>query len=853
MGSIHERSESLWRIFAILAAFFSSILLMGGCGDKPVELPERTVDRQDQVGSAHVSIISVNHWNKYKESLKPKYELTSKEALELVLPTTAYVGRQASRLRSVGLGIATPSSGTTESLTEKTTDISGTGGASSKTEITSEKKEESKPGDLSQLPQGSDTTPQLTRVLQGMEPDKLQADPMLRYLVATALFQEVKMLETYLDNVADKGAYTPYLVRLKLTLMPSARYRPYDAYMNISFFTKNGRADPSFRLFITGADDRRAPGGTSGSGRRGPDVFPADKTAGKEDGKKDKPSAAPLEAVKRSIDNLNLKLSQISKIESGKESEEIRAISKALKDLVAARNGLAAHRVSGKRYTAEELLARTEELSQRLETELNRLEACLSRTSPCASQPEVIPLVVTDSLEAAFAQRSTADQMSAALDLIAMIKGVGAKLSAKNISQVLNEFAGKDYNSLYSVSRLSANTVRVRMGALRVGSEYYSMMCRSHFLTLLVLVPDECFQEKKSKIALATYTHFINAKTGEEPVARDWKSALATARKALNEFENSNGLEKGCLSQDDKITALLNKIRDNDYRGYVCELEEGLDEQDRKNGKTLIFKDSLWLDLLQTRVGSRYSEDIFNVSMPTQPDPSIECAQTALLYDDPNGNAWTTLSDVVVKDTATAYIKNLCLLPESSAKKKPCQPASMTWKATGFEFDPKNKTLKIFFPSLASWGVATDKNTRLLVNLGGSGKCILPVRYLKKTSLVRRSFHLKAQGEFLLQKDYAAELALDMRAAHCSPDEDKLSIRIANGLIDAIVEGEKQTVQRSPESLMELKVLRIGPAKLRLKGLALGHSVVVQPLINGNPSGEPLTLAVVPPPKTERK
>jgi hypothetical protein len=61
-------------------------------------------------------------------------------------------------------------------------------------------------------------------------------DPMLEYAAATALYQEVKLLNRYVADAALRRDYCAYVVRLQMSVVPFARHFPLDIYSNISFF-----------------------------------------------------------------------------------------------------------------------------------------------------------------------------------------------------------------------------------------------------------------------------------------------------------------------------------------------------------------------------------------------------------------------------------------------------------------------------------------------------------------------------------------------------------------------------------------------------------------------------------------
>jgi hypothetical protein len=61
-------------------------------------------------------------------------------------------------------------------------------------------------------------------------------DQSLTFRTAAALLQEVTLLDNYVRDAAIARHTRPYVVRLLVTLLPSARLEPYDAYTTISLF-----------------------------------------------------------------------------------------------------------------------------------------------------------------------------------------------------------------------------------------------------------------------------------------------------------------------------------------------------------------------------------------------------------------------------------------------------------------------------------------------------------------------------------------------------------------------------------------------------------------------------------------
>jgi hypothetical protein len=72
-------------------------------------------------------------------------------------------------------------------------------------------------------------------------------DPFMRYTAATSLMQEVRVLQRYIRDVVIGKGHRGYVVRLQITLMPSQRNQPLDAYTTLSFFPARRDSSQSFR------------------------------------------------------------------------------------------------------------------------------------------------------------------------------------------------------------------------------------------------------------------------------------------------------------------------------------------------------------------------------------------------------------------------------------------------------------------------------------------------------------------------------------------------------------------------------------------------------------------------------
>ena len=192
---------------ALLAVLASLAVGAGGCASYYLE-----------PGSCHVAVLSVTRWDDYKTELQPKFELKEDDALEKAMPDTMALDQAVLDVfRASVIAKLAPS----KNLPATTpTDASGVGDLPKK-QISD-----------SNLP----TSPGL---------DKIDKDPMLNYLAATALFQEVKMLNRYVKDASIRQGYKAYVVRLQIAQMPGIRRANYDLYMNIGFFLHDFNTAPS--------------------------------------------------------------------------------------------------------------------------------------------------------------------------------------------------------------------------------------------------------------------------------------------------------------------------------------------------------------------------------------------------------------------------------------------------------------------------------------------------------------------------------------------------------------------------------------------------------------------------------
>lgn len=209
------------------------VFALGGCS---LRAPMKRFATKEEIGTVHVAVQSIAKFDdEYTDQLQPHFELTTADALNAIAQTQV---SEMERFRALLAEVKAAGDKKTLS-TERVTD---------KGEVTTDKVTKKRdPGDLSTvgLPDAEERSNDAADVLTDAN---VQFDPGLRYRTASALLQEVALFNRYVRDAAVSRGSVPYVVRLLITVNPSARREPYDVYTTISFFT-TGAPDTSSAEF----------------------------------------------------------------------------------------------------------------------------------------------------------------------------------------------------------------------------------------------------------------------------------------------------------------------------------------------------------------------------------------------------------------------------------------------------------------------------------------------------------------------------------------------------------------------------------------------------------------------------
>jgi hypothetical protein len=202
------------------------------------------VSCQPEAADFNLAVTLVAPWEEYVLDLSPDFKLDVDKALDQVIPNTAALEEKivdgwSASVQARVVGRVDGAGGEAAAAKQK----AGTDAhQATKREAPQEAAEEEGPKrgkekDGKQLHAkaggaGADHAPS-KRSGPGPATGK---DPMLEYAAATALFQEVKLLNRYVADAALRRGYRAYVVRLQMSVVPFSRHLPFDVYSNISFF-----------------------------------------------------------------------------------------------------------------------------------------------------------------------------------------------------------------------------------------------------------------------------------------------------------------------------------------------------------------------------------------------------------------------------------------------------------------------------------------------------------------------------------------------------------------------------------------------------------------------------------------
>jgi hypothetical protein len=548
-----------------------------------------------EAGSVHLSVLSIAPWEEYATALQPIFNLDPEQARNAVIPESQVLVEKILDVFTAKLSVAPQ----TKKFTRKKVDAAGT----DNDEDTST--EEEAPGTLPTPGSPSATT---ARDLPGYTSPtaKLAADPMLQHLAATALFQEVQLLNRYVRDAALTKGYKAYAIRMQLSVMPRARFEPYDVYASLGAFPQG-----------------------SGQGL----VFLA-------------PVTFNTSAV---ISN-----------------EKIM----------------------------EALPVSAQTLTKKL--------------------PKLIPLLVTDNLEASSHSRATEVLTQLTFALGVLNTEVSAGLELQKIKDNVQAIFGRDLNSLLTVGRVTDNILRVRLGASFNTTARYEMVPRTHAITVLALIPNEIAEPEAGDAAidLLLKTSFVHAQTGKALPDRSTDGHAAAICGILRQPYRFIGKDMSTLQKDSDCYAqgialyTLVLTSDSDSFNKILDKLNVADE----------YRQQLWLELADARQDRPFAAT--RIALPPTKTATVVLGRAqnryVLLIDD--GQQKTTASIRVEPGLSIDALEANLIVSDGGGK--------IVVGADSIRYDDSGTSLILTFPSLAAINLddAPIKLTRAITIEKHAGK-----------------------------------------------------------------------------------------------------------------------------------
>jgi hypothetical protein len=262
--------------------FGAGIIALASCST-PSLFQSSTINSRDEAAGVLVSVNMVAPWKQISDAVQPNFTLKSgDDALLQIAPATSTIQQQVLDALSGGLSAglaqgtmlgptATTTTGSNQSSlgansssqsaintgSTSTTATTGSSGPTSSTTITApngswttnaggtfnatnnsgtqvSSSTQTLAAALPQMPSGVPASGVLPTAPTLANAGGL--DPILKYQAAYGLYQTVQLLNREVQFVASEGCFVPYLLQVKLAILPYRRHLPLDLHTRISFF-----------------------------------------------------------------------------------------------------------------------------------------------------------------------------------------------------------------------------------------------------------------------------------------------------------------------------------------------------------------------------------------------------------------------------------------------------------------------------------------------------------------------------------------------------------------------------------------------------------------------------------------
>jgi hypothetical protein len=254
----------------------------------------------------------------------------------------------------------------------------------------------------------------------------------------------------------------------------------------------------------------------------------------------------------------------------------------------------------------------------------------------CGPDPDrpikVVPILVTDNLEAASGDRASTVLREYGLALSAMAQGVGLSGSVAREIQNLEAVLGRDANSLLTVSRVTDDSLRARFGAAFQARTGLAMIPRNHTVTVLLLVPRSTVANRpcplrRTELVTTVQSEFVNAVTGVKLADRTHSETVRVIQQMLVRL----GIP-ATVPEDARVLEQMLYAVGGSKSGEFDRLLASLPGATEENGGHRALRPAVWHDLVDIVASSRLTGAVFTV--PEAPFPVVPLLQLVELVDD---------------------------------------------------------------------------------------------------------------------------------------------------------------------------------------------------------------------------
>lgn len=327
-----------------------------------------------------------------------------------------------------------------------------------------------------------------------------------------------------------------------------------------------------------------------------------------------------------------------------------------------------------------------------------------------AKLPVVVPLLVTDNLEASSHARSASiiRQIGFAISLIQA--GRGGALDFNRLSERQESVFGRDLNSLFTIGLVGENAILARIGARRNPVSDYEFSEGTHAVSLLLLIPKEEFpiqcnksdsndSEERRFVRLISDSQFRHATERSvvpirppEVFREEFETLFQRFRLITADGEPLYELnEDGSLIPHGELGKMITAIQTSNPADFRTAFESFSDSNDSDD-----HREALWAAMSGIIARSGYATTAFSLPPFVKPDipadqtpivvPGTDGRDRAVLYIGDGANPlWTHATLEVTKDEGTYKFPALATAPGPSAG-----------------------TVEVSFPSLSSTGLQLE-------------------------------------------------------------------------------------------------------------------------------------------------